>query len=104
MVQLSSNHPAYLRPYAAKLAKALASALRREPSEPLQRAFSAALASCLRLAPAGASYVRKVVAGMVEHYRESRSTAARPVPLQCCALYGQCPYCVVLYIDSVLIV
>ena len=73
--QLCVEHKVSMKNYAGKMCKTLVAVLRVEPIVPLQRVFAGTLANCCRLATRPA--VATVVAGLLEHYRESSQVAGR---------------------------
>ena len=64
-----------VRKDSGKLAKALASALRHDPSAALQRLFASSMSHCCKLCEV--STTETIVAALVKHHREARSVEPR---------------------------
>ena len=75
IAQLCTAHPDSMGPAAPKIAKTLVAVIRVEPSVPVQRSYSSALASCCRLCKP--SVIVKIIEELMDHYQEARGAENR---------------------------
>lgn len=75
IVQLCAIHPAIMGPPAPKMAKTLVSVIRVEPSVPVQRSYSSAMASCCKLCKPGV--IVQIIEELMDQYQEARGMEAR---------------------------